>query len=180
MENRQKNALAWYENANNSKFKGIVATGWNRYSTGQPQCEPLEAALDSLVSVGEILHSGEIGDYLKLLLDTNNMIRFENFKSSLHEFSIIRKRCWTNIQLLFEFCTLEQLEPLRGGSGRIEDYYKRLGPDLIQLKNISNKATKQFADLIERECLDMYFSERISAIENANKTLERELYNDME
>jgi len=173
LENRHKNALAWYENAKDIEFKGIAATGWNRYSTDQPQCEPLEAALDSLVSMGEILHSGSTGDYSGKLTDTKNLMRFENCKSVLSEFSAIRARCWTNIQLLFEFCALAHLDPLRRGSGRIQDYSGRLDAGLSQLKDISNKVIKEFDGLTEQKCIEEYVSERISAIENAKKALEQ-------
>ncbi len=172
LKNRHKNAFAWYENAENIEFKGIVATGWNRYSTGQPQCEPIEAALDSVVSIGEILCNGTLGDYTKKLTDTDNMERFNNCKSLLRDFSDSRRYCWITIQLLHELFALSEIDSSRRGSGRMQDNYGRLEVKLNQLKDLSNKVIKEFSGLVEQECLDMYVSERILAIENAKKNLD--------
>jgi hexosaminidase len=57
---RQLNALAWYDIARSHKLKGVIATAWSRYSHCGVQCEPIDAALDSLANHGFILNDGRV------------------------------------------------------------------------------------------------------------------------
>ena len=59
-EERQLNALAWYEIAREHKLKGVIATARSRYSHCCTQCEPIDAALDSLANHGLILNDGQV------------------------------------------------------------------------------------------------------------------------
>jgi len=57
---RAANALAWARHARAFHMRGVVATGWSRYSAGRVQCDPNDAALDCMALVGAILHTGEL------------------------------------------------------------------------------------------------------------------------
>lgn len=56
------NALGWTDEARRFGFKGLITTGWSRYDTLRCQCEPLEAALDSLLLSGVVMHDGAMPD----------------------------------------------------------------------------------------------------------------------
>ncbi len=57
---RQANAIAWVDIAKQHSLKGIIATAWSRYCHCRTQCEPIDAALDSLADHGAILATGQV------------------------------------------------------------------------------------------------------------------------
>lgn len=59
LNNRIENNSIWTAAARQYSLKGIIATGWSRYSDYTAQCESLEASLDALILCASVMWDGK-------------------------------------------------------------------------------------------------------------------------
>ena len=103
LQERQINALGWIEVAQRFNMKGMVTTAWSRYTTHAVQCEPIDAALDSLVDSGVIFHDGQApaGGFeacVSALESIGERQRFEAARDAMKALTSARRAGWTAIQ----------------------------------------------------------------------------------
>ena len=167
LENRQANARAWVEVARRYGFRGVIATGWSRYSTHRMQCEPIDAALDSAVNVGVILHDGKapnsgIEGCIAALEEIGEKERFFACKAAMQELAYARRGAWDAIALLHEATALAKADKRRRGT--VVDYLVRLRSNIRRAEDAAQAARRAFDGLMQSLWLDRYLAERIDGL----------------
>lgn len=136
VEVRANNALAWMQVATRLGYKGVIATAWSRFNTGQMQCEPIDAAMDTLVLVGAILHDGAlpaggVEACVEALEAIGEKSRFVACRDAMQKLARIRTRGWQQVQFAREQLVLARIDPRRSSA---RDLSK--GVTLPQLRQI--------------------------------------------
>lgn len=171
---RTENALAWAEIAGRFGMAGLIATAWSRYSTHRPQCVPIDAALDALVAVGNILESGQMPDpavVASVLAHTGEAGRLQACRSAMASLSAARQAAWMAVAHLREQLVTSSQDPRRRGSGQELAALDRLRDALSHLDSIAADTRRIFTGLIHPLWLDRYLAERIEPIREELTTL---------
>lgn len=179
IDRRQENALAWSDVARRFFFKGVIATGWSRYSTNRLQCEPIDAALDSLINVGIILHDGappeaEMEACLAYLEELNEKERFEYCKQSLTRLAAARLRGWKEVQAQREQNALCRMDPRRSTSYARNICVRGLRSALQAAEKAATEVRESFAGLIEPIWLEEYLNARLIPLNDELSCLEND------
>ena len=166
---RQINALAWTEIAQRYNYVGVIATGWSRYATEYLQCDPIDAALDSLVNTAVILHDGQapaggIDACLAALEELGERKRFEACKTSMDHLTGIRRRAWREIQSCREQLTLCRLDPSRCSPRRIPECIRCLAEIIQQAEPIEEQVRQSFAKLVDPIWIEEYLATRLTPL----------------
>jgi len=161
-----ENALAWVDVAQRFEYAGVVATAWSRYSTDRVQCQPIDAALDSMLNVGVILHDGRppeggIDACIAALEEAGERKRVEACKAAMLHLTRVRSRGWHDVQTLREQLALCQLEARRSGSGMVERYTMNLGRTVKESEAVSEEVREAFAGLLETVWIEEYLNTRL-------------------
>lgn len=167
--NRQANALAWVEVGRRYGFAGVVATGWSRSSTHHVQRAPIDAALDSLMNLGVILHDGEppaggLDACVEALHAVGEGERFERCRAAMRKLTEFRQEAWTFVSRLHEQVAMESRENRRVRSGvdvRILEHLKKM---LDGCRVLESETHAAFAGLVDPIWIDRYLHERVDAI----------------
>lgn len=167
---RQENALAWVEVARLFNFTGVIATGWSRYSTHRVQCEPIDAALDSLLNVAVILHDGEapaggVDGCLPALDQLGEKDRFLACKSAMQKLTACRARGWNTVRSLREQIALGQLDSRRRGSSWEARLLHILQGHLKESESIAEEVRTSFQGLMEPAWIDDYLRSRLDPLQ---------------
>lgn len=112
LDARYQNTLKWLELNSRFHLKGIVITGWSRYSTYCPQIEPIESALDCIVGVGEVLETGEIPDKGlcdAILLSAGELENFQICHEAMREYDKAQKEAWLHIRVMAEQMAIQMI-----------------------------------------------------------------------
>lgn len=161
---RVENALAWAQLAQGLGLKGLVATGWSRYTTHRVQCEPIEAALDVLVQHGVIFHDGAAAPdaQVQLLLDSlGETERFHHCRAAIGKFAVCCARSWEFVRLSRQQRALEADEPRRRGSG-VRRELERLLQEQIDRANAAADEVRRVLDpLVTATSIESYLRERL-------------------
>lgn len=178
IQQREQNALAWMEIAQRFGYTGVIATGWSRYSTDRVQCEPIDAALDSLVNIGVIMHDGRppeggIDACIAVLEELGERDRFESCKTAMEHLSVIRRRGWQAVQSLREQIVLCRRDARRCGSHLESQSLKRLHDILEESKEAAEEVRKSFAGLVEPVWIEEYLSTRLTPLSEELSGLDR-------
>jgi len=185
---RQENALGWAGAAARYPMRGIVATAWSRYSTHNVQCEPIDAALDSLVTVGVILHDGAPPEHgvqgcVAALEALGERDRFEACRDAMRKLSDARRRGWTAVAHLRQAIVTATEDGRRRGSGVSVRRLEALRQALAQAEEAADLTRRAFAGLMEPLWTERYLNERIAplreelgALEARVRLLEPEAY----
>jgi hexosaminidase len=180
LESRQRNALGWARVAERFEYAGIVATAWSRYSTHMVQCEPIDAALDSLVNVGVILHDGEvptggIDACLDALRAIGERERFEACRDAMAELSAARAAAWRDVQNLREQVWLSGADPRRRGSDPTFHYVRSLRGGVARVAAAGEAASSAFDGLMAPCALAEYVGSRLEPLRQEAEALEAEV-----
>lgn len=165
----EENAQAWVGIAQRFGYIGIVATAWSRYSVDHVQCEPIDAALDSLINVGVILHDGQppedgIGACIAALEELNERARFEACKVAMEHLTEVRQRGWREIQAL-----REQIVFCRMYTHQCSSRNKNLGLECLdniikESEGIAEEVRRSFAKLVEPIWIEEYLATRLTPL----------------
>lgn len=174
---RQENAVAWVEVAGRYGFAGVIATGWSRYSTHRVQCEPIDAALDSLLNVGVILHDGKppAGGFAAIaatLGELGEKDRFLFCKEVMEKLTDVRGRGWKFVQSLREQIALGQDDTRRQGSSWEARFLRILQGILKESDTVADEVRKQFGGLMEPVWIEDYLHSRLAPLRAEFETLE--------
>lgn len=118
LSERIENATAWVDVAQQFEMTGVVATGWSRWSVDTLQCVPIDAALDSLIAVGVILHDGELPPggvpaCIGALEELGEKERFEACCKAMERMTNTRRSGWKLVRQVREHLALCRLDPRR-------------------------------------------------------------------
>ena len=167
---RELNAVAWYEIARDHKLKGVITTAWSRYSHCGTQCEPIDAALDSLANHGFIFTDGQPpangrDDCLAALDRIGERACFDACYAVTKELADFREESWTSIRNLLEIMHCHSSDHSRWvGSATYADKFA----DTLtwQVDDLSKRMHETFDLLIPPVWVDRYLAERLEPIRN--------------
>ncbi|MCF7957317.1 MAG: family 20 glycosylhydrolase [Phycisphaerae bacterium] len=169
---RAANAQAWARVARQFKYKGVVATAWSRYAVDTVQCVPIDAALDSLVNVGVILHDGNapaggIEACVNALEELGEKKRFEACKKAMTRVTNVRKRSWELVQQVREQIVLARIDPRRTSARNRAEGLKKLQYlywTVTNLERIADEVRQSFDGLIPNVFIEEYLATRVSPL----------------
>lgn len=181
LRRRYKNASAWVSKGKQFSFKGLVATGWSRYSTNRPQNEPIDAALDSLANIATLFHDGVL-PYKKtsnLCIEALGEIKqascFKTVKKALQQLSQTRRALWDHLNSLCEQIAIEKLYPKRRTS-KTSTLLLSVAPEKRQALDDAAKQVKEvLKGLVDEIHIEEYLSVRLNAIDNITDYLSSEI-----
>jgi hypothetical protein len=165
---RELNAVAWYEIARDHKLQGVIATAWSRYSHCGTQCEPIDAALDSLANHGFIFTDGKVpaggrDDCLAALEQIGERELFDRCYAVTKELADFRTNTWGSIRDLLEIMHCHSSDHSRWvGSATYAD--KFAGTLTWQVDDLSKRMHETFDSLIPAVWVDRYLAERLEPI----------------
>jgi len=163
--NRQANAQGWADAAGHVDVKGVIATAWSRYTHCMCQCEPIDAALDSMANHGVILHEGQPPaggrDAVLAALDAvSERGRFERCRDAMAELTAFRKDGWFMVQM-----GREEVVTITGDKRRAERTaartLARLKAHVARGHELAERVREAFAGLIDPLWVHRYLAERI-------------------
>ena len=174
---RQENAEAWMPMARRFGLAGVIATGWSRYSTRCLQCEPIDAALDSLVNIGVVLHDGQaplggVAAFVGALDAMGEGARFRDCRAAMQLLTAVRQNGWQECQALRELNVLHRMDPQRTGANAARQALSYLGNIMGTGEEAEGKVRQAFAGLIEPLWIEEYLKTRLAPLrdEFANVT----------
>jgi len=185
---RRQNALGWTQAAARYPMKGIIATAWSRYSTHNVQCEPIDAALHSLVNVGVILHDGAppnggIDACIEALEELGERETFEACRAAMERLTDARRRGWTAVSHLRQAIVTATEDARRRGSSVTIRRLEALRRAVALAEEAAGDTRRAFAGLMEPIWIERYLNERIvplreelGALESRVRLLEPEGY----
>ena len=168
---RQENAIRWVDLAKMYSLKGIIATGWSRYGRNRLQCEPIDAAIDSMINFGIILYEGQppkggIENCLKHILSDENHKRFDSCKDVMSRTSTHRNYAWSYVKLLREQIAFIENNPKRIGCGAGEQILSWLAEQITKLEELAKEGYTTWNGLVPEIWIKSYFDERIIPLQN--------------
>ncbi|MFH1005941.1 MAG: family 20 glycosylhydrolase, partial [Candidatus Latescibacterota bacterium] len=179
IEKRAENAQAWADIAQRFGYVGVIATAWSRYSTDRVQCEFIDAALDSLVNIGVILHDGRppeggIDACIAALEELGERGRFQSCKTAMAHLAEVRRRGWQEIQSLREQMVLFRTDARRASSRRKSSYLDLLDKLLEESKTVAEEVRSAFAELVAPIWIEEYLSTRLTPLREELSALDSE------
>lgn len=171
---RVENAKAWADVAQRQGLAGVVTTGWSRWSVCTLQCVPIDAALDSLVATGVILHDGELpAGGVQACVDALDGVgekqRFEACRKAMERLTDVRREGWLKIQCVREQLVLCKLDPRRTSARNREEGLKGL-QHLMWIvgksKRIADEVKRSLDGLVAPVWIEEYVSTRLSPLQD--------------
>jgi len=166
---RRRNCEAWLEVAQRYGMTGLITTGWSRYSYNAPQCESIEACLDSLLEQAVLMHDGQCDPAVTaspevLLADRWNREeagRFAQIRQAADEFGKIHSDLWYYLLMLRSQQSVAQIDPARP----LQPRFHRTVSEQMRLFEEKWGAYRTLLEpLIPGHWLDRYFAERDQSI----------------
>ena len=179
IQQRERNALAWTEIAQRYGYVGLVATAWSRYSTNSVQCVPIDAALDSLVNIGVIMHDGRPPDggidaCIVALEEFGERDRFEACRTAMGHLAAVRQRGWQATQSLREQIVLCRMDARRCHSRMESRGLKRLDDILQESEKVAEEVRESFTGLVEPVWIEEYLNTRLTPLREELSALNSE------
>jgi len=165
---REANAMAWYEIARGHGLEGVITTAWSRYSHCGTQCEPIDAALDSLANHGVIFTDGHPpaggrDDCLAALDQIGERERFDACYAVTKDLADFRESSWGSIRNVLEIMHCHSSDHSRWvGSATYAD--KFAGTLLWTVDDLTKRMHETFDSLIPAVWVDRYLAERLDPI----------------
>jgi hexosaminidase len=165
---REANALAWVEIARDHQLQGVIATAWSRYSHCGFQCEPIDAALDSLANHGIIFNTCQAPangreDCLTALDRIGERAVFGKCYSVMEELADYRADAWGAIRGILEIMHCHATDPSRSfgsvthGEGRAAGF--------VQMADaLTARMHETFDALVPEVWVERYLAERLEPI----------------
>lgn len=166
----ERNTLAWMRMADRYNFRGFIATAWSRFAGHVPQCEPIDACLDSLLNVGILCHdalppAGGIEACRQALAEFSPSRHFAEVHAALREFSQKRSVAWRVLKETAERKTLQHRDPRRQSPSAVSN------PEVLQqhIEQFASSAEAVRNTLAGRvpDCwIEEYIEVRLDALRN--------------
>lgn len=180
LDERIENATAWIDIHRRFGLKGIVATGWSRWSVDTLQCVPIDAALDSLVAVAAILHDGEmpaggVEACVEALAEPGEKERFEACRKAMERLTNVRRSGWTLVRKAREHLALCELDPRRTSARSKLQGNKNLGflgGTVRQSQRVADEVRRSFDGLIDPVWIEEYLVTRLQPFQDELDELE--------
>jgi len=171
---RVENAKAWAEVAQRQGLAGVVATGWSRWSVDTLQCVPIDAALDSLVAVGVILHDGElpaggVQACVDALDELGEKQRFEACRKAMERLTDVRREGWLKVQWVREQLALCKLDPRRTSArNRVQGLkgLQHLTWIVQKSQRVGDEVRRSLDGLVAPVWIEEYVSTRLSPLQD--------------
>ncbi len=169
LEVHHENALAWVEVGRRFGFAGAFATAWSRYSTHNVHCETTDAALDSLVLVGSILHEGRPpaggAEACRAALEAlGEGAVFRACRGAMERLANARRSGWAAVKDLRELAVMAERDARRRSGGNLTGALSRLRSALAEADAAAEQARKAYAGLIEPIWIERYLAERVEPL----------------
>jgi hypothetical protein len=173
---RQANALGWAAAARQYGMTGVIATAWNRYSTHDVQCEPIEGALDSLVNAGVILHDGRVprGGVEACVAELERIgegVRFRACRAALLKLGETRSRCRTLVGELREIVAMATTDSRRRNSKVLIWRWTRVRDEVGRAEVAAAEVRRLLRGLIPSVWIERYLGERIEPLQEQRAEL---------
>jgi hexosaminidase len=173
---RAQNAMAWLQLSQRIAFKGIVATGWSRYSAHRPQNEPIDGALDAMLHVGAILHDGSpppggVDDCVRQLGSLGEGERFAACRDALAALSAARRDAWLLVQQLHEQIALEEYDAARRLGGHAQILLASLRAARGRIADASSRVRSALGGSVHPGWIEEYLHTRLAPIDLEIKNL---------
>ena len=165
LEKRIENTMDWVETAEAIPMRGIIATGWSRYSTTRPQCEIQEGALQSAILTGAMLYNGNLldGD-AELVLDFLDEIGegelSRKVTSLLQTLSGIIQEHWLLFQQHIATTASHRTQRIQGRDWYQNFFIESLESCRQRLSALRPEFQETMHELLTPECAEAYFRER--------------------
>ncbi len=171
---RVENAKAWAEVAQHHELIGVVATGWSRWSVDTLQCVPIDAALDSLVAVGVILHDGAlppggVQSCVDALEGLGEKHRFEACRNAMERLTVVRRDGWLKVQQVREQLALCKLDPRRTSARNQAQGLKglqHLQSIVRQSQRVAEEVKRSLDGLVAPVWIEEYLSTRLGPLQD--------------
>lgn len=175
---RQENALAWAEVAERYGFRGIIATGWARYSTGRMQMVPIDSALDALLDVAVILHDGQppeggLDACVAALESIGEGDRFATCQAAMQGLTDRRQSGWRHVAVLREQLVTAGLVARDAGAWSAVRYRHSLHRSISYLDEAAAAVRQAFEGLIPTVSIEDYLAERVEPLREEFQELDR-------
>lgn len=169
---RIENAKAWVEMTERFKLTGVVATAWSRWSVDTLQCVPIDAALDSLIAVGVILHDGQmpeggIDSCINALQELGEKERFEACKKSMERLTALRRSGWLKVQQVREQIVLCKIDPHRTSARNPVQGFKapqHLHGIIRRSERLADEIRRNFDGLVDPIWIEEYIATRLTPL----------------
>ncbi|MCC6683167.1 MAG: family 20 glycosylhydrolase [Phycisphaeraceae bacterium] len=169
-EPRLANAQAWRELDGRFGFRGLIATGWSRYSTHRMQVEPIDAALAVLVRVGRLWRDGHDPggtQALEILDSIGERSWYEARAALMIQLKALRRSAWQELRIVEGLAALVQVDPSRCGSGTYVTHINQFAGILQQLHDISAKIREVFTEVVDDCWLQEYLTVRLQPLNDS-------------
>ncbi len=166
VEAREENALGWMDVARRIPGQGVIATAWSRNHTNGTQYVPIDAALDSLVRVGVILHDGapcqaDRESLLAFLEAHGERERFEACWEACRRLTQTRRAGWAAVQEAHQQIACSTLDARRRESRGARGPVERLVPVLQKAEDAGEACRQAFQGLLPGLWIERYLGERL-------------------
>ncbi len=182
IRDRVENAQAWVEMTQRFDLTGVVGTAWSRWSVDTLQCVPIDAALDSLIAVGVILHdghmpTGRIEACVDALEELGEKERFEACRKSMERLTNVRRSGWQKVQQVREQITLCKLDPRRTSARNPVQGLK--GPQHLHWivkhsERVADEVRSSFDGLVDPIWIEEYLATRLTPLKEERDALKAE------
>jgi len=173
---RQANAQGWADAAGKIGVKGVIATAWSRYTHCMCQCEPIDAALDSLGCHGVVLHEGSPpGGGREAVLAGLEAIgereRFEKCRAAMADLAAYRKDGWFMVQMGREEVVTIVNDKRRAEQTAVRTL-ARLKAHVARGQEVAEQVREAFVGQIDPLWVHRYLAERIDPFRTETMQLE--------
>jgi len=163
---RRENALAWMDLHQTLGFIGAIATGWSRYYTTSPQCDPIDASLDTLIDLGCIFHDGVpmpggASGCAAWLHAHGEGERFERCVAALRNLSDARTKGWAHIHSLRHILATGEQGPRRRAGLRTDHPFQFLHLHIQEAHQAADRIRIAFQGRVSPLWVERYLDERI-------------------
>ncbi len=165
------NAQSWYRAAHEFGFKGLIATGWSRYSQFHPPCDPVFLSLDSLFIVSAIFEGNDnksqaLFKMREVLMECGIFEQVEELKTVASEFIRERDVAWACVRNLSQQYEMER-KFLQGKNSHISKIMlETLQQQIRKLEQVGARFKKLLSGLTYREQISEFIDTKIDAIKS--------------
>jgi len=164
-DERRVNAKAWVEIAQRHDFTGLITTGWSRYCFNAPQCESIEACLDTLLEQAILMYDGTApedtiersGELLAQIWSPEQARQFIRVRDAATEYTGTSLDVWYRVRLIETQLATCRLDPHKRP---ISMNFRQISRELEKLEAATRAFREALAPLIPAHWLNQYFSER--------------------
>ena len=171
---RRINAAGWAEVGQRLGFKGLITTGWSRYSSDDIQCYPFDGALDVLMEQGVLMHDGETREgCLQLLAGTDDLQRFESIHPVLKAFQYRRTVAWNLIRQAVMHHATKSVDPRRDTRWLADHHLENAQKQMEILSSITPDVIRLLEASTPTSFARHYVNERIVPLEHELARLDK-------